>query len=183
MITKDQAQILINQHLKSENLKKHCLAASVIMKRLAAKFGEPESDWEIIGLLHDLDFDLTRDNPEKHSRLTEEILSREDFPRNYLDAIVAHNEMTGMIRKEKLDFALACAESITGLIVACALVYPDKKITSVQPKSIKKRMKEKAFAKNVSRETIMECEKIGVPFDEFVDLSLAAMGEIQDRLI
>jgi predicted hydrolase (HD superfamily) len=82
-----------------------------------------------------------------------------------------------------LDHALAASESITGLIIACAMVYPDRKISSVKPKSIRKRMKEKGFARNVSRESILECEKAGIPFEEFVEISLKAMSEIQDKLI
>jgi predicted hydrolase (HD superfamily) len=100
-----------------------------------------------------------------------------------LDAIVMHNEMaTGKERSTEFQHALAAGETITGLITATALVYPDKKLASVKVKSITKRMKEKAFAASVKRENILECEKIGIPMDEFAGLSLQAMQEISDEL-
>lgn len=183
MISMERARALLDQHLESENLKKHSLATSVIMKKLAEHFGEPGEEWEVIGLLHDLDYDRTRDTPEKHALESVELLRSEGLPENYLHAIASHNEMTGKIRESRLDYALAAAECITGMIIACALVYPDRKISSVKPKSIKKRMKQTAFARNVSREGIMECEKAGISFEEFVPLSLSAMAQIQDQLI
>ncbi len=182
-MNREQAETLLNKHLSSDVLKKHCLASAVIMRDLALKFGEPPETWEVLGLLHDLDFDSTRETPARHALVAAEILRTEGFPEDQIRAVVAHNEATGTVRQTRLEHSLAAAESITGLVVACALVYPDKKISSVKPSSIKKRMKEKAFARNVSREAIMECEKAGIPFDEFVELSLKAMSSIQDRLL
>jgi len=100
-----------------------------------------------------------------------------------LDAIVMHNEMaTGKERSSEFQHALAAGETITGLITATALVYPDKKVTSVKVKSITKRMKEKAFAASVRREVILECEKIGLSIDEFAEISLNAMQEIGEQI-
>ncbi len=183
MIGKARAIELLDEHLESDNLRKHCIASGAIMKALATKLGRDCEAWEVTGLLHDLDFDKTRDDPEKHAIETVNILQKEGVSEEFLYAIKSHNEMTGFERKSELDHALASSESMTGLVVACAMVYPDKKITSVKPKSIKKRMKEKAFARNVSRENIRECELIGVPLDEFIELSLQAMGEIEGELI
>ncbi|MDD5089958.1 MAG: HDIG domain-containing protein [Candidatus Wallbacteria bacterium] len=183
MISRSRALELLSQHLKNDNLRKHCLASAAVMKKLASRLSQPVDEWEVTGLLHDLDFDLTRETPEKHALVAEELLKGEDFPAQYMLAVKAHNECTGFVRDNVLSHALAASESITGLIVACALVYPDKKISSVKVSSVKKRMKEKAFARNVSRENIMECEKCGVPFDEFVELAMTAMAEIQDQLI
>lgn len=183
MLSKTKALELLDRHLKTEVLKKHCIASGVIMRALAEKFGENPENWEVIGLLHDLDFDSTRDAPERHTVVTKEILAGEGFSAEVLKAIQAHNEATGITRETRLEFALAAAESITGLIVACALVYPDKKISSVKPKSIKKRMKERAFARNVSRESIMECEKMGMSLDDFIQISLTAMSQIENELM
>ena len=130
-----------------------------------------------------MDLDSTRDDMQSHARVAADILKKEGFPEEYLHAILAHNEETGIRRESLLDHALAACESITGLIVACAMVYPDRKISSVKAKSIKKRMKEKGFARSVSRENILECEKAGIAFDEFVELSLQAMSEIETELI
>jgi predicted hydrolase (HD superfamily) len=94
-----------------------------------------------------------------------------------------HNEeATGKERTTEFQHALAAGETITGLIYATALVYPDKKISSVKPKSIRKRMKEKAFAASVNRDTIRECEQVGIPLDEFIELSLNAMKEIDQKI-
>ncbi|NTW23780.1 MAG: hydrolase, partial [Lentimicrobium sp.] len=99
------------------------------------------------------------------------------------EAIKMHNEMaTGLERSTEFEFALAACETITGLITATAMVYPDRKVASVKPKSVVKRMKEKAFAASVKRENILECEKIGIPLDEFATLAVAAMTEIGDEI-
>lgn len=183
MLSPDRASELLEKHLKSENLKKHCVAAGAVMAALARHLNQSEADWRALGLIHDLDFDFTRDTPAKHTLVAEELLKEEDVSEDFTKALKAHNELSGVSRTERLDYLLSAAESITGLIIACALVYPDKKISSVKPKSIIKRMKEPAFARNVSRECIMECEKAGIPFPQFVEISLSAMSEIQDLLI
>jgi len=120
---------------------------------------------------------------KNHARVAAEILKKEGLPEEYLHAIMAHNEETGAVRKTVLDHALAASESITGLIVACALVLPEKKISAVKAKSVAKRMKEKGFARSVSRENILECEKAGIPFDQFVEMALQAMSAIETQLI
>ncbi|MGH7163255.1 MAG: hydrolase, partial [Planctomycetota bacterium] len=130
-----------------------------------------------IGLLHDLDFDRVKE-PEKHTRETVRIL-REAGVRSEaaLKAILAHNAegLKDVERTTWLDFALSCAESITGLIAAAALVTPDKQIASVQPASVLKRMKKKDFAKQVNREAIRQCERIGLSLEEFVAFALRAL--------
>ncbi|MFZ5951584.1 MAG: HDIG domain-containing metalloprotein [Candidatus Rifleibacteriota bacterium] len=183
MINLEKARILLNQHLSNENLRRHCIASAAVMKAVARRLGQPEEDWEILGLLHDMDLDTTRDDMKSHARVAAEILKVEGLPEPYLKAIMAHNEETGVVRDTVLDHALAASESITGLIVACAMVYPDRKISSVKAKSIAKRMKEKHFARSVSRENILECEKAGLPFEEFVDLALSAMSQIENELM
>lgn len=183
MINREKAIEILHRNLSNENLRRHCLASSVVMKAAAEFLHQSAQDWEILGLLHDLDLDTTRDDMKSHARVAADILKSEDIPEEYLYAIMAHNEETGCVRKSVLDHALAACESITGLIVACAMVYPDRKISSVKAKSIKKRMKETGFARSVSRENILECEKAGIPFDDFVELSLRAMSAIEDQLI
>jgi putative nucleotidyltransferase with HDIG domain len=179
MLSLERAYELLNEHVKSENLKKHSIASAAVLKALAPIINIPETDAEIIGLLHDLDFDITKNDPKNHGLLAADILSKEDFPSEYIHAIKSHNEETGVKRESNLDYALAAGETITGLIVATALVYPDKKISSVKVKSIKKRMKATAFARNVSRENILECEKFGCPLEDFIELSLNAMKHIE----
>jgi uncharacterized protein len=113
----------------------------------------------------------------------ERILTEQGVGPGVVDAVVMHNELvSGRERNLELHHALAAGETITGLIVATALVYPDKKLGSVKVKSVVKRMKEKAFAASVSRENILECEKLAIPLDEFVGIALQAMQGISDRL-
>ncbi len=183
MMTRDEGFQLLKQHLTLDYLIKHCLAAEAIMRKLAEHFGEDVEAWGLVGLLHDLDYDSTKDDPKQHSLKTAEILKEQDFPEELIYAITAHNaENTGVERKSRIDYAITCGESITGLIVATALVYPDKKVASVKPKSIKKRMKEKAFARNVDRDLIRLCEKIDLPLEVFIPLCLEAMCGISDEL-
>lgn len=182
-ITRDEAFVLLKEHLKNEKLVSHCLASEAIMEALAEKFGEDKNLWGISGLLHDLDYELTADDPSSHGQVAAEILEKRGVLPLLADVIKKHNaEELGLERTTVFEYALTCAESITGLIVATALVYPDKKIASVKSKSITKRMKTAHFARAVSRERIMECEKIDIPLNEFVQLSLTAMSGISEEL-
>lgn len=153
------------------------------MRDLAKYLGEDEDKWGLAGLLHDLDVEKVNADPKVHGLETARILEEKGMDPEIIDAIKHHNEIaTGIERSTKFQHALAAGETITGLIVATALVYPDKKVASVKPKSIKKRMKQKAFAASVKRENIMECEKAGIPLDDFIGLSLVAMSKIGDEL-
>jgi len=182
-ITRGEALQLMKEYLKADNLQKHSLATEVIMRRLALKLGEDEELWGIAGLLHDLDYDETKDSMSRHTMRTEEILKQRGISQGIIDAIKGHNaENLGYTREKTIDHALTCAECITGMIVATTLVYHDKKLSSVKPKSIIKRMKQKEFARSVNREHIRECEKIGITLEDFAELSLNAMREISDGL-
>ena len=182
-ITRDEAWALLNERVKNENLVKHCLATEAIMRALAERLGEEPDVWGLAGLVHDLDFEETSDSPTTHALITAEELERRGVDQAVIQAIKEHNaEALGLERASKFGIALACSETITGLIVATALVYPDKKVASVKAKSVRKRMKEKAFARQVNRETIMECEKLGLSLDELIPLSLSAMAGIADQL-
>jgi len=182
-ITREDALDLLKKHLKNEKLIAHCLATEAIMRALAQKFGEDESVWSLAGLLHDLDFELTGEDSSTHGDETAKVLKEIGVLPIIIDVIRKHNaEGLGLERTTVFEHALTCAETITGLIVATALVYPDKKIASVKPKSISKRMKTPHFARAVSRERIGECVKAGIELNEFVDLSLQAMSEISEEL-
>lgn len=153
------------------------------MRALAEKLGESVELWGVVGLLHDLDFEETADRPAEHGLKTAAVLAETDLPPDAITAIKAHNaEALGVERKSKADFALTCAESVTGLVVATVLVYPDKRLASVKPKSVLKRMKKKDFARRVNRDHIRLCEEIGVSLSDFIDLSLKAMQSISEEL-
>lgn len=182
-MNREEAWQLLTSHIKQKNLQKHCLATEVIMRRLARKLGRDEENWAVAGLLHDLDFELTRDEPARHTLHTADILKEKGVPEYMVEAIKAHNaEALGIERTTEMGLALSAAESISGLIVATALVLPDKKLSCVRPSSVIKRMKEKAFARGVNRQTIRECEKFGMDLEDFAELSLNAMQEISGKL-
>lgn len=180
MISREQAVTLLKEHVKAENMLKHSFASEAVMRALAKRLGRNEEEWGIAGLLHDIDVEITHANPMTHGPYSENIL-RDKIRPEMLDAIAMHNEVaTGKERSTEFQHALAAGETITGLIIATALVYPDKKIASVKPSSVTKRMKQKAFAASVKRENILECEKIGLPLGEFAEISVNAMKEISD---
>jgi len=182
MISRENAYKLLNQHIQNANMIKHCVASEAVLRAIARKLDKDQEEWGIAGLLHDIDVEITNADPYKHGPyaavMLDGLLSAEA-----IDAIVMHNEMaTGKERTTVFQHALAAGETITGLIMATAMVYPDRKLASVKTKSITKRMKEKAFAASVNRDIIMECEKIGLSLDEFAVISVAAMQKIADRI-
>ena len=181
-MNREQAVQLVDQHVQSDWLKKHSLATAVIMERLADRLGGDPDTWWIIGMLHDLDFDITQD-PAVHGRKSEEILQALGVSQDIIRAILAHNaDGLGLQRTDTLDYAITAAESITGLIVATALVMPDKRLASVKPSSVVKRMKKKEFARKVSRESILLCEQAGIPLEEFSTIAVEAMQNIAGEL-
>jgi putative nucleotidyltransferase with HDIG domain len=182
-ITRSEALGLMKQYLPQDNLRKHSLATEAIMRALARKLGYNEEQWGIAGLLHDLDYDTTKDRMDQHTLETKKILDGLGINREIIEAIKGHNaDNLGFQRNNTFEHALTAAECITGMIVATTLVYPDKKLASVKPKSILKRMKQKEFARNVNRDFIRECEKLGISLEDFASLSLQAMCAISDDL-
>ncbi len=182
MITREEAILLLDENIRSENMKNHCYASEAVLRALARRLGRDEDEWGLAGLLHDIDVETTGADPYTHGPYAARLLEGKVTP-DALDAIVMHNEIaTGKERYTEFQHALAAGETITGLITATTLVYPDKKAASVKVKSIIKRMKEKAFAASVRREVILECEKIGLPLDEFAGISLEAMQGISSQI-
>ncbi len=179
LISRPEALELLREHVKTPGMLRHSLASEAVMRQLAQRLGEDAEDWGLAGLLHDLDVETTMLDLTRHTHRTVEILTGLGFDADIVEAIRLHNEMAHDERRSKpFHHALAAAETITGLILATALVYPDKRLASVVPKSVRKRMKERAFAAGASRENIMECERLGIAIDEFCALALTAMQEI-----
>jgi uncharacterized protein len=182
-ITREEAISLLKAHIQNENLFKHCLASEAVMKALAARLGEDGEKWGLAGLLHDLDVEEVEYDLSRHTLDAERVLRESGVDEEIILAVKMHNETAhGAKRSDRFHHALAAGETVTGLIIATALVYPDKKIGSVKAKSIRKRMKEKAFAAGVNRETILECEKLGLTLDEFAQIALEAMQGIAQDL-
>lgn len=182
MISREGALKLLQKNVKAAYMLKHSYASEAVLRALANRLNRNIEEWGIAGLLHDVDVEITNADPKTHGPYAANIL-KGLITDQMLDAIVMHNEMaTGKERTTEFQHALAAGETITGLITAVTLVYPDKKIASVKTKSVTKRMKQKAFAASVNRENILECEKIGIPLNEFAELSVNAMKEISDVL-
>ncbi|TFH23072.1 MAG: HDIG domain-containing protein [Bacteroidia bacterium] len=182
-IDRDQAFARLQEHVRHEKTIIHCLASEAVMRALAKRLGEDPDRWGLTGLLHDIDVEFTNADPKVHALKAEELMADFSLDSEMIDAIRMHNdEATGIPRSTTFQHALAAGETITGLIYATTLVYPDKKIASVKYKSVRKRMTEKAFAASVNRDHILECEKIGIPLDEFIQISVDAMKEISESI-
>lgn len=185
----DEAKELLDKYIKDPITKMHCIESEAIMRALAKKFSEDEDKWGIIGLLHDIDWELTKDNPKEHCVKAVDILKQAGASDYLIETIVSHgyghvlNEnLKNKQRTTKVQHALAAAETLTGLIVASALVQPDKKLASVKLESLKKKFKQKTFAANCDREIIKECEKIGLTLDEFLGIGLKALQGISEKI-
>jgi putative nucleotidyltransferase with HDIG domain len=181
---REEALNLLHENLRAENLRKHCYATEAVMRRLAGAKGEDEDLWGLTGLLHDLDLEITEADMSRHGEVAASMLEQRGEPIQMADAVRMHNaEGLGLgERKTAFEHSLAAAETLTGLIVAAALIRPEKKLSEVKVKSLRKRMKEKAFARGARREVIMECEQAGFELDEFLALALEAMQGISDQL-
>ena len=175
MISRAEALALVEQRVVQRNLINHCIAAEIIMGALARRLNrcaEEVEGWELAGLLHDLDYAETADDPARHGLLTAEELEGQVDER-IIHAILAHAEKAPI--ESDMDKALWCADPTTGFIVAAALVRPEKDLAGVAVKSLKKRWKEGAFAKGASREQMAGCEALGLQRDEFLEIALTAM--------
>jgi len=182
MLSREDALKLLRENVRNEKIILHMIAVGAIMRELARYFGEDEDLWELVGLLHDIDYERTKDNPSKHGLVAEEILGSL-VSDDVLRAIKSHNyENTGIEPRTRMEKALIASDAVSGLIIACALVMPSKKLEEVKVKTIKKKFKQKDFARNVSRERILFCEQIGIPREKFFELALNALKGVSDEL-
>lgn len=183
MITKEKALEILHANIKNKNLRKHHYGVAAAMKRLALELGGDPAVWEIVGLLHDADYELTKDNMEQHTLLLGEILEAEQVSPEIIRSIQSHaSEYSGVDPASLMDYALLSCDDLTGLIVAVALVHPGK-IAAVSVESVLKKFKSKSFAASVNREKILKCETtLNIPLDRFVGLVLEAMQEEADLL-
>jgi putative nucleotidyltransferase with HDIG domain len=171
---------LVWEMVPEQNLRNHMLATEAVMKSLAARLGEDPVKWAFAGLVHDLDYAETVDDFPRHGFVSAEILKGRGVSQDILDAVVAHAGHRD--RVTLLDKALYAADPVTGLVAAAALIRPEKKLEPVKLKSLKKRFKERQFAKGADRDQIMSCEEFGIPLDEFLEISLEAMKGIAPEI-
>jgi len=181
-MTREEALESVKENVENENSVKHMLATEAIMRALANRLGEDEEEWGLTGLLHDIDMELTEGDMSSHSRLGADLVREMGGSEAMAHAILAHNEAHGVTLETNLDRALFCTDPLTGLIIAAALVRPDKKLASVEAKSVRKRFKEKSFAAGANREQIATCSGLNIELDEFIEIGLKAMQGIADDL-
>jgi putative nucleotidyltransferase with HDIG domain len=186
MLTRNQAIEILNNHLKNKNLFRHCLAVEAAMKGLARYFNENEEKWGLVGLLHDGDWEETRNNPKEHTlKLLEWIKEKGENDQEVINTILSHNFENNNFRqpKTKMEWALYTCDDLTGLIVAVALITPEKKLSSVSVKSILKKFSSPSFAAGVNRNQIKLCEeKLGIKLEKFVEIVLMSMLSISKEL-
>jgi len=182
-MNRDEAEALLKKYVQNERMLAHSYAAEAVLRALARSLSRDEERWGLAGLLHDIDVETVGGDLNRHGLEAEKILTAAGLDSEIVEAIKRHNERACSLRRcSELQHALAAGETITGLIAATALVYPDRKLAGVKVKSVTKRMKEKAFAASVNRATIGECEQLGLPLEAFVGIALMAMQDIAPRL-
>jgi len=182
-LNREEAIELVKRHVSTKNLVKHMIAVGAIMRGCAERLREDPNTWEIVGILHDIDYDITKDNPKIHALEAEKIL-KGVLDDDLIEAIKKHNfENNGSGEPTKpIEIALISADALSGLIVATALVMPNKKLEEVKVSSVLNKFKDKSFARRISRERIKYCEKLGLTLEEAIEVALNAMKAVAKEL-
>ncbi|WPX08350.1 HDIG domain-containing metalloprotein [Anaerocellum danielii] len=181
-ITREVALEEIKKRIKTQNLLKHCLACEAIMRDLACYFEQDMDKWGICGLVHDIDYEDTKNDPGAHSLVGAKILEDLGFDKDIVYAVKVHNDRHGLPRLSLLDKALYCVDPTSGFIVAGALILPSKKLSDVTVPFLLNRFNEKSFAKGANREQMKACSELGLELEEFFRISLSAMQKISNEL-
>lgn len=182
MLAREQAFALVRQNISKKNVIYHVVAVEAIMKALARNFGEDEEKWGLTGLLHDVDYEKTESTPERHSLLAETILKGQVEP-EIIKAIKTHNfEHTGVKPEIKMEMALVAADAVSGLLIACALVMPSKKLADVRVESVNKKFRDKDFARGADRDRMLYCERLGLSKERFFEISLNGLKEYASEI-
>jgi putative nucleotidyltransferase with HDIG domain len=188
-LTLQQAKELVGKYISDPVIKLHLRETEIFMRALAKRLNEDEEVWGIIGLLHDIDWGSTKDNPSEHCIKSQEILKEAGASDFLIETISSHGyglkeipKFSEKQRSTSLQYCLAATDTLTGLIVASAFVQPDKKLQSVGLDSLKKKLKNKSFAAKCNRDIILECEKAGIPLEEFLQIGLSSLQSIADEL-
>lgn len=174
-ITRTEALSLVEENVENVNLRRHMLACEAIMRSLATRSGDDAEAWGLAGLLHDLDVERTTEDFARHGMEAADELRRLGVSGDVVQAVAAHNQLTGVVAESRMEVALVAADQLSGLITAAALVRPDKSLAGVALKSLRKRFRESAFARGVDRAAIDRCAEIGLERDEFMQIGLEAM--------
>ncbi|KXG78405.1 hypothetical protein AN618_04720 [Fervidicola ferrireducens] len=180
--TREEAFELLKRYTKSENLIKHALAVESVMRHFARLFGEDEEKWGIVGLVHDLDYEMY---PEQHCKKVREILEQEGWPEDYIKAVQSHGWKlcSDVEPTERMEKVLYAVDELTGLVTATALMRPDKSIMSTTLQSVKKKWKQKSFAAGVNREVIEEGAKmLGMDLDRVIEETIKGMQKVAGEI-
>ena len=180
LMTRADALALVEANVKNRNLRKHMLASEAVMRALALRLGADQELWGLTGLVHDVDYDQTANEPARHALLGAEILTGKGLPSDLVHAVKAHAEKAPV--ESTLDRALVAADPLTGFLVSCALIRPEKKLAPVDVQFVKNRLGEKSFSRAVSRERIGTCQDLGLSLDEFIGIALEAMKSVAAEL-
>lgn len=179
---RDQAWTLLNEYTKNPSLIKHMLAVESAMRAYAARFGEDVETWGVIGLLHDFDYERWPSR-EDHPFRGAEILRTKGVAEDWIQTILSHADYSGVPRATLRDKTLFAVDELCGFLTACAYVRPDRKIATVEVESVKKKLKQKSFAAQVSREDIIKgAEELGMPLDEHIAFIRDAMAKVAGEL-
>jgi len=179
-MTRDECIGVLKANCANKNLFKHMLATEAVMAGLAEKLGEDVEAWSLAGLMHDLDYDETYDDPDRHGLISAEKLADLGFSEEIIHAVKAHNDHVE--RSSMMDRALYASDPVTGLIVAAALMHPDKKLAGLDVEFVMRRYGEKRFAAGASRESIASSADMGLTLEEFIGIALASMQKVSDDL-
>jgi putative nucleotidyltransferase with HDIG domain len=181
-MNRQDAWNLLCEYTQTENLRRHALAVEACMRYYARLWGEDEELWGIVGLLHDMDYEQ-HPSLEEHPFVGMEILRQRGYPEKVVRAVGAHADHTGIPRQTRMEHTLFACDELTGFVTAVALVRPNKKLAEVDVAAVRKKMKDKAFARAVSREDLLKgAEEIGLPFEEHVQHVINAMSTIAEEL-
>ncbi len=181
-MNRQEAVELMQSKLSNKNLRKHTLAVEAIMRRLARHFGEDEELWGLAGLLHDIDYEETKADPARHSLVAGAELEALGLPADVVAAVKAHNHYHGLPRETMMCKALFAADPLSGLVVAAALISPEKKLAAIDAAFVMNRFGEKSFARGADRDTIRHCSELGLELPEFVAMGVEAMQQIAGEL-
>jgi putative nucleotidyltransferase with HDIG domain len=182
-VTRDEAWALLTAETPSANLQKHMLAVEAVMRAYARRFGEDEETWGLVGLLHDLDYEKHPSREAGHPFAGVELLRARGLPEPLCRAILSHADYSGVPRESRMEKALFAADELSGFVIAVALVRPSRSIADVDVASVKKKMKDKAFARAVRREDIVGgAEELGVPLDEHIGVVIDALRGVASEL-
>ncbi len=180
--TRDQAFALLKRYTKNERLIWHGLSVEAVMRHFAKKWNEDEEKWGIIGLVHDLDWEMY---PEQHCEKTKEILEAEEWPSDYIRSILSHGWglVTDIKPEHQMEKALFATDELTGLITATALMRPSKSVLDMKAKSVKKKWNQKSFAAGVNREIIQQgVEMLGMELGELITETIEAMRTVAEEI-